>query len=316
MRSHMGNGSGLSRGSGGCDSGGSPHVTSGAATDEPAADLLGDIKLATSEGSRPGDCVPGAAILWSLRLEQRQHPLGAVRRPRRDDPPVAFAQRLRRAHRNILAAHQTGGPRHLHGQLSCADREQAFLLPPDVRDWLPEARFAWFVLDAVAQMDLGAFYAAYRQDGHGRAAFEPSMVVALLLYAYARGIRSSRAIERACEEDVAFRVLAAHQVPDHTTSRGFASVIRMRSPVSSARFSRCVRMPVWSTRGWSPSTAPRSTPTRPSARRATTSSSRARCSPTPMPLTPRRTSASAIAGRPAARAARHARGSRALVRRC
>jgi transposase len=75
-----------------------------------------------------------------------------------------------------------------------ADREQAFLLPPDVRDWLPEAHFAWFVLDAVAQMDLGAFYAAYRQDGHGRAAFEPSMVVALLLYAYARGIRSSRAI--------------------------------------------------------------------------------------------------------------------------
>src|ERR687884_1511514 len=70
-------------------------------------------------------------------------------------------------------------------------------------------------------MDLGAFYAAYRQDGHGRAAFEPSMVVALLLYAYARGIRSSRAIERACEEDVAFRVLAAHQVPDHTTIARF-----------------------------------------------------------------------------------------------
>jgi transposase len=102
-----------------------------------------------------------------------------------------------------------------------ADREQAFLLPPDVRDWLPEAHFAWFVLDAVAQMDLGAFYAAYRHDGNGRAAFEPSMVVALLLYAYARGIRSSRAIERACEEDVAFRVIAAHQVPDHTTIARF-----------------------------------------------------------------------------------------------
>ena len=62
-----------------------------------------------------------------------------------------------------------------------ADREQAFLLAPDVRDWLPEALFAWFVLDAVARMELGAFSAAYRQDGHGRAAFEPSMVVALLL---------------------------------------------------------------------------------------------------------------------------------------
>jgi transposase len=104
--------------------------------------------------------------------------------------------------------------------LAC-DREQAFLLPPDVRDWLPEGHFAWFVLDAVAQMDLGAFYAAYRQDGHGRAAFEPAVMVALLLYAYARGIRSSRLIERACEEDVALRVIAAHQVPDHTTIARF-----------------------------------------------------------------------------------------------
>jgi transposase len=104
--------------------------------------------------------------------------------------------------------------------LAC-DREQAFLLPPDVRDWLPEGHFAWFVIDAVAQMDLGAFYVAYRHDGHGRAAFEPGMMVALLLYAYARGVRSSRAIERACEEDVAVRVVAAHQVPDHTTIARF-----------------------------------------------------------------------------------------------
>src|SRR4051794_29473405 len=102
-----------------------------------------------------------------------------------------------------------------------ADREQAFLLPPDVRDWLPEADFAWFVLDAVAQMDLGAFYGAYRRDGHGRGGVEPSMVVGLVLYAYARGIRSSRAIERACEVDVAFRVLADHQVLDHTTIARF-----------------------------------------------------------------------------------------------
>src|ERR687886_835806 len=101
------------------------------------------------------------------------------------------------------------------------DREQAFLLPPDVRDWLPEGHFAWFVIDAVARMDLAAFYGDYRQDGHGRAAFEPAMMVALLLYGYARGIRSSRAIERACEEDVAFRVVAAHQVPDHTTIARF-----------------------------------------------------------------------------------------------
>src|ERR671936_1448704 len=89
------------------------------------------------------------------------------------------------------------------------DREQGFLLPPDVREWLPADHLAWFVIDAVAEMDLSAFYAAYRQDGHGRAAYEPAMMVALLLYAYARGVRSSRAIERACEEDVAYRVQAA-----------------------------------------------------------------------------------------------------------
>jgi hypothetical protein len=103
VRSHVGNGRGLARGSGGCGSGGIPHLARGSATDEPATDLLGDIELATSEDSRPGDCFPRAAILWSLRLEQPQHPLGAVRRPRRDDPPVTFAQRLRRAHSEILA---------------------------------------------------------------------------------------------------------------------------------------------------------------------------------------------------------------------
>jgi transposase len=102
-----------------------------------------------------------------------------------------------------------------------ADRGQPYLLPPDVRDWLPERHFAWFVIDAVEHMDLAAFYAAYRADGHGRAAFEPSLMVAVLLYAYARGTRSSRAIERACEEDVAFRVIATHHVPDHTTIARF-----------------------------------------------------------------------------------------------
>jgi transposase len=77
------------------------------------------------------------------------------------------------------------------------------------------------VLDAVAEMDLGPSYAAYRADGHGRPAYEPSMMVALLLYAYARGNRSSRGIERACVEDVAYRVVAANLVPDHSTIAEF-----------------------------------------------------------------------------------------------
>jgi transposase len=101
------------------------------------------------------------------------------------------------------------------------DREQPFLLPPDVREWLPEDHLAWFVIDAVGVLDTAAFYAAYRQDGHGRAAYEPSMMIALLLYCWARGMRSSRAIERACLEDVACRVIAAHERPDHATIARF-----------------------------------------------------------------------------------------------
>ena len=104
--------------------------------------------------------------------------------------------------------------------LSC-DRDQSFLLPPDLREWLPQDHFAWFVLAAVEQMDLSQFYAPYRLDGHGRPAHEPSMMVALLIYAYASGRRSSRAIARACIEDVAYRVIAANQRPDHTTVARF-----------------------------------------------------------------------------------------------
>jgi transposase len=93
-------------------------------------------------------------------------------------------------------------------------REQPFLLPPDLRDWLPENHLAWTVLDAVAEMDLFAFYADYRFDGRGRAAYDPRMMVAPLRYAYARRERSSRGIERECEEDVAYRVIAANHRPD------------------------------------------------------------------------------------------------------
>ena len=63
------------------------------------------------------------------------------------------------------------------------DREQELLLPPSLREWLPEEHLAWFVLDAVAEMDLAAFYAGYRDDGWGRAAHDPAMMVALFVYA-------------------------------------------------------------------------------------------------------------------------------------
>jgi transposase len=101
------------------------------------------------------------------------------------------------------------------------DRDQVFLMPPSVRDWVPEGHLVWTVLAAVEELDLSAFYAAYRVDGHGRPAYEPSMMVALVLYAYARGNRSARGIERACVEDVSYRVVTGNLVPDHSTIADF-----------------------------------------------------------------------------------------------
>src|SRR5215204_7160540 len=104
--------------------------------------------------------------------------------------------------------------------LGC-DREQAMLMPPSLREWLPPDHLVWFVLDAVDEMDLAAFYLSYRQDGWGRAAHDPAMMVALLVYAYAVGERSARGVERRCREDVAFRVICANQAPDHATIARF-----------------------------------------------------------------------------------------------
>jgi transposase len=101
------------------------------------------------------------------------------------------------------------------------DRDQQFLLPPDVRDWLPEGHLAWFVIDVVAQLDTVALHARHRREGAGRRAYDPEMLLALLIYAYCTGQRSSRQIERCCEVDVAYRVICANHVPDHTTIARF-----------------------------------------------------------------------------------------------
>jgi transposase len=104
--------------------------------------------------------------------------------------------------------------------LSC-DRDQDFLMPPSVREWLPGGHLAWYLLDVVERLDLDGFYGEYRADGSGRPAHDPAMMVALLLYGYAVGERSSRQIERRCVEDVAFRVIAANRAPDHSTISRF-----------------------------------------------------------------------------------------------
>ncbi len=102
-----------------------------------------------------------------------------------------------------------------------SDRDQPFLLPPDLRDWLPQGHLAWFILDVVDQLDLVPFYQAHRDDGHGRPAYDPKLLLGVLLYGYCLGVRSSRQLERRCHEDIAFRVLAANQAPDHVTIARF-----------------------------------------------------------------------------------------------
>ena len=103
------------------------------------------------------------------------------------------------------------------------DRDQPFLLPPDMRDWLPAGHLAWFVIDVAGALDISRFAARQTPAGSaaGRAAYDPAMLLGLLVYGYATGVRSSRRIERACEQDVAFRVICAQDVPDHATIARF-----------------------------------------------------------------------------------------------
>jgi transposase len=101
------------------------------------------------------------------------------------------------------------------------DRDQAFLMPPSLMDWVPDDHLVWTVLGAVDQMDLDAVYGKYRANGQGRAAYDPAMMVALLLYSYSVGNRSSRGIERACRVDVAYKVITAMAAPDHSTIAEF-----------------------------------------------------------------------------------------------
>ena len=104
--------------------------------------------------------------------------------------------------------------------LTC-DRDQALLMSPDLREWLDDDHLAWFVIEAVDELDLSDFYADYRSDGWGAAAHDPKMMLTLLVYAYCAGEPRSRQIETGCRENVAFRVICANQVPDHTTISRF-----------------------------------------------------------------------------------------------
>jgi len=95
------------------------------------------------------------------------------------------------------------------------NRDQPLLLPPDVRDWLPEDHLVWFVLDVVSMVDLAEFHKQHPNDGVGRRAYDPEMMLALLVYAYCTGIRSSRRIASGCRTDLAMKVICVDVVPEH-----------------------------------------------------------------------------------------------------
>lgn len=101
------------------------------------------------------------------------------------------------------------------------DRDQRFLLPPDMREWLPGDHPVWLVIAAVEQMDTRAVHAHRQTGGVGRAGYDPDMLLTLLVWGWGQGVRSSRRIERACQQDVAFRVICAGDVPDHATISRF-----------------------------------------------------------------------------------------------
>lgn len=106
------------------------------------------------------------------------------------------------------------------------NRDQNYLLPLSVKDWLPQGHEAWFVLDAMREIDLKPFYETYREDGSGGASFDPGMMVTLLVFAYLQGVRSSRRIEKKCQEEVVYRVITANQMPDHCTIARFRARTR------------------------------------------------------------------------------------------
>lgn len=99
------------------------------------------------------------------------------------------------------------------------DRDTAYLLPPSVDEWLPQDHLARFVVEVVEQLDLGELTRQYA--GRGSAAYHPAVLLGLLVYGYATGVHSSRKIERACHDSVAFRFIAANTQPDHDSIAAF-----------------------------------------------------------------------------------------------
>ncbi len=106
----------------------------------------------------------------------------------------------------------------------CYLPEQALLLPPDLRDWLPDDHLAYFVSALVDELDLGAIESYYEAETRGQPPYHPRLMVKLLVYGYCLGVRSSRKIAQRVDEDIAFRVLAADNRPDFRTLSDFRKI--------------------------------------------------------------------------------------------
>nr|WTB28220.1 transposase [Streptomyces sp. NBC_00830]WTB35861.1 transposase [Streptomyces sp. NBC_00830] len=111
------------------------------------------------------------------------------------------------------------------------DRERVLEMPRSLREWLPPEHQCWKVLDVVGELDLSAFEGSYRSDGQGGAAHPPASLIALILYCYGKGVRSSRRIEQACWDDVGCRIITANRRVDHSTIARF--IRRHRAALSS-----------------------------------------------------------------------------------
>ena len=101
------------------------------------------------------------------------------------------------------------------------ERRQKALLPADMMEWLPQDDIVHLIVEAVSMMDLSKFEASYKLGGAGKAPFAPQMLLALLIYAYSQGVRSSRAIERLCHRDAGYRFIVGDAIPDHTVIARF-----------------------------------------------------------------------------------------------
>src|SRR5271155_4412046 len=120
------------------------------------------------------------------------------------------------------------------------DLDQSLLLPPSLHDWLPQDHLGRFIAAIMQELAFSPLYAKYQgQDGRGQSAYDPQMLTRLLLYGYAVGVSSSRRIEQACSDDVAFRYLAANQQPDHDTLCTFR---RENMPVLADLFLQALRL--------------------------------------------------------------------------